>query len=182
MADEALSRGPAPSRTRIVQWDDPRSTAEAGRNLTGLDFLRSLIARDIPAPPAILLLGIEFVSVDSGSATMRMPAAEHLFNPLGSVHGGALATLLDSVMGCAVHSTLPLGRGYTTLEFKVNFLRAATERSGLLTAVGEVVHAGRQQAVAEARLSDASGRLLATASTTCLLFNLPDGRSSPAAD
>lgn len=110
-----------------------------------------------------------------------MPAVEHLFNPLGSVHGGSLATLLDSLMGCAVHSALPLGRGYTTLEFKVNFLRAATESSGLLSAVGQVVHAGRQQAVAEARLSDASGRLLAIASTTCLLFDLPGMRSSPVA-
>jgi uncharacterized protein (TIGR00369 family) len=109
-----------------------------------------------------------------------MPAAEYLFNPLGSVHGGSLATLLDSVMGCAVHATLPLGRGYTTLEFKLNFLRAATERSGLLTAVGQVVHAGRQQAVAEGRLSDASDRLVATASTTCLLFDLPGARTPPA--
>ncbi|MGU3540479.1 PaaI family thioesterase [Methylobacterium sp. A54F] len=181
MADEALSHGQAPPRRRIVQWDDPRTTAAAGQGLAGIDFLRALIAGEIPPPPVIQLLGIEFVSVDLGTASMRMPAAEYLFNPLGSVHGGSLATLLDSVMGCAVHSTLPLGRGYTTLEFKVNFLRAATERSGLLSAVGQVVHAGRQQAVAEARLSDASGRLLATASTTCLLFDLPGARPSPAA-
>ncbi|WP_246753160.1 PaaI family thioesterase [Methylobacterium organophilum] len=138
------------------------------------------MAGKIPPPPAIQLLGIELVSVDPGTARMCMPAAEYLFNPLGSVHGGSLATLLDSVMGCAVHATLPLGRGYTTLEFKLNFLRAATERSGLLTAVGQVVHAGRQQAVAEGRLSDASDRLVATASTTCLLFDLPGARTPPA--
>ncbi|GAN47270.1 MULTISPECIES: PaaI family thioesterase [Methylobacterium] len=163
-----------------MEWADPRSIAAAGQALAGIDFLRALMAGKIPPPPAIQLLGIELVSVDPGTARMCMPAAEYLFNPLGSVHGGSLATLLDSVMGCAVHATLPLGRGYTTLEFKLNFLRAATERSGLLTAVGQVVHAGRQQAVAEGRLSDASDRLVATASTTCLLFDLPGARTPPA--
>jgi uncharacterized protein (TIGR00369 family) len=124
-----------------------RSIATAGYGLEGIDFLRALQAGDVPPPPIIALLGIEFVAVDPGTASMRMPSAEYLFNPLGSVHGGSLATLLDSVMGCAVHSTLPAGRAYTTLKFKVNFLRVATEKSGLLTAVGQVVHAGRQQAV-----------------------------------
>lgn len=173
MIDEALPETHAPSRRRTVEWADPRPIAAAGQSLAGIDFLRALLAGEIPRPPAIQLLGIEFVSVDPGTASMRMPAAEYLFNPLGSVHGGSLATLLDSAMGCAVHSALPFGRGYTTLEFKINFLRAATERSGLLTAVGQVIHAGRQQAVAEGRLSDESGRLVATASTTCLVFDLP---------
>ncbi len=180
MTGDAASRSPEPSRRRIVEWADPRAIAAAGQALAGIDFLRALMAGKIPPPPAIQLLGIELVSVDPGTARMCMPAAEYLFNPLGSVHGGSLATLLDSVMGCAVHATLPLGRGYTTLEFKLNFLRAATERSGLLTAVGQVVHAGRQQAVAEGRLSDASDRLVATASTTCLLFDLPGARTPPA--
>ncbi|AWN39204.1 aromatic compound degradation protein PaaI [Methylobacterium radiodurans] len=172
MLDDSPKTHP-PSRRRTVEWDDPRTTAAAGQSLAGVDFLRALLAGEIPPPPAIQLLGIEFVSVDPGTASMRMPAAEYLFNPLGSVHGGSLATLLDSVMGCAVHSTLPVGRGYTTLEFKMNFLRPATGRSGLLTAVGQVIHAGRQQAVAEGRLSDEAGRLVATASTTCLVFDLP---------
>lgn len=179
MIDEAPPKTHAPSRRRTVEWADPRPIAAAGQSLAGIDFLRALLSGEIPPPPAIQLLGIEFVSVDPGTASMRMPAAEYLFNPLGSVHGGSLATLLDSVMGCAVHSTLPVGRGYTTLEFKMNFLRPATGRSGLLTAVGQVIHAGRQQAVAEGRLSDESGRLVATASTTCLVFDLP-GAGTPA--
>lgn len=179
MTDEAPSKTPASARRRIVEWADPHVIAAAGHNVAGLDFLRSLLAGEIPPPPAIQLLGIEIVSVDPGTASMRMPAAEYLFNPLGTVHGGSLATLLDSVMGCAVHSTLPVGRGYTTLEFKMNFLRAANARSGVLTAVGQVVHGGRRQAVAEGRLSDSSGRLVATASTTCLLFDLP-GAVAPA--
>jgi uncharacterized protein (TIGR00369 family) len=182
MADDGVSGTHAPSRRRVVAWADPRSIAVPGQSLAGLDFLRSLIAGEIPSPPVIQLLGIEFLSVEPGTATMRMPAAEHLFNPLGCVHGGSLATLLDSVMGCAVHATLPVGRAYTTLEFKLNFLRAATERSGLLTAVGQVVHAGRQQAVAEGRITDEFGRLVATASTTCLLFDRPGARTPPTVD
>ncbi|WP_336490344.1 PaaI family thioesterase [Methylobacterium nigriterrae] len=172
----------APVRRRVVEWADPRVTARAGQARAGLDFLRALIAGDVPPPPLIALLGIDLVSADAGRVTMRMGADEHLYNPLGSVHGGAIASLLDSVTGCAVHSTLPLGRGYTTLEIKVNYLRAVTAASGVLTAVGHVVHAGRRQAVAEARLSDAANRLCATASSTCLLFDLPEARAAaPAA-
>jgi uncharacterized protein (TIGR00369 family) len=174
MTHDSPSKTPAFARRRTVEWVDPHVIAAAGHNLAGLDFLHSLLAAEIPPPPVIQLLGIEIVSVDPGSASMRMPAAEYLFNPLSFVHGGSLATLLDSVMGCAVHSTLPVGRGYTTLEFKMNFLRAANERSGVLTAVGQVVHGGRCQAVAEGRLSDSAGRFVATASTTCLLFDLPE--------
>jgi uncharacterized protein (TIGR00369 family) len=104
---------------------------------------------------------------------MRMIPAEYHYNPLGSVHGGILATLLDSVMGCAVHSTLPKGRGYTSLEIKVNYVRAVTGESGELSAEGRMVHGGRRSAVAEGRVVDAKGRLCATASTTCLVFDLP---------
>ncbi len=102
---------------------------------------------------------------------MTMRAGEYHYNPLGTVHGGAIASLLDSVMGCAVHSKLPHGQSFTTLEIKVNYLRAITTASGPLTTVGEVVHGGRRQAVAEARLLDGSDRLCATASSTCLLLD-----------
>ncbi len=132
------------------------------------------MAGEIPPPPAVALLDIDLVAAEAGRVTMTMRAQEYLYNPLGSVHGGLIATLMDSVMGCAVHSTLPLGRGFTTLEIKVNYLRAVTEASGLVTAVGRVVHSGRQQAVAEASLIDEASRLCATATTTCLLFDLPD--------
>lgn len=169
---------PAPSRRRVVDWSDPAIVAQAGRGLDGLAFLRAMMAGAVPPPPLIALLGIDLVSAEPGRVTMRMEAGEYLYNPLGSVHGGALASLLDSVMGCAVHATLPPGRGYTTLEIKVNYLRAVTAASGLLTAVGAIVHAGRRQAVAEARLTDGAGRLCATASTTCLLLDA----SPPAPD
>ncbi|UHC15648.1 PaaI family thioesterase [Methylobacterium currus] len=166
-------------RERRVTWADPRALARAGQGLAGLDFLRALIAGEVPPPPIVALMGIMLAEAEPGRVTMRMPAGEYLYNPIGSVHGGALATLLDSVMGCAVHSTLPAGRGYTTLEIKVNYLRAVTEASGCVTAVGRVVHAGRRQAVAEASLTDESGRLCATASTTCLVFDLPAREDLP---
>ena len=114
-------------------------------------------------------------TIEHGRVTMALEPGEHHYNPLGTVHGGMIAILLDSVMGCAVHSTLPAGRGYTTLEFKMNFLRPVNDRTGLMTAAGNVVHAGRQSAVAEGRLTDAQGKLYATASTTCLVFDVPPG-------
>jgi uncharacterized protein (TIGR00369 family) len=170
---------PAPPRRRVVEWSDPTLVAKAGQGRDGLAFLRALMAGEISPPPLIALLGIDLVAAEPGRVTMRMGPGEYLYNPLGSVHGGALASLLDSVMGCAVHSTLPLGRGYTTLEIKVNYLRAVTAASGPLTAVGEIVHAGRRQAVAEARLTDGTGRLCATASTTCLLLDAPTRGDPP---
>ncbi len=163
----------APPRRRTVEWADPLATAGAARGRTGLQFLEALQAGEVPPPPIVALLGIEMAAVAEGTVTMRMPAGEYLYNPLGTVHGGAIATLLDTVMGCAVHSVLPAGRSYTTLEIKVNYLRPITARSGIATATGTIVHAGRRQAVAEGRVLDAAGRLCATASTTCLVMDLP---------
>lgn len=175
------------ARQRMVRWDDPHALAQAARGMAGLAFLRAVRDGDLPPPPVATLLGFDLTEADEGRVVMRLAAAEHLFNPLGSVHGGMIATLLDSVMGCAVHSTLPLGRFYTTLEFKVNFLRAVTQQAGVVSGEGRVVQSGRQVAVAEARLIGADGRLYATASTTCLVFDLPkevgsDGSAARAND
>jgi uncharacterized protein (TIGR00369 family) len=104
---------------------------------------------------------------------MKLTPAEYHYNPFGAMHGGILATLLDSVMACAVHTTLPKGRGSTSLEIKVNYVRAVTNASGELSAEGKIVHGGSRSAVAEARVVDAKGRLCATASTTCLVFDVP---------
>ena len=98
-----------------------------------------------------------------------MPAEQH-YNPIGTVHAGIAATLLDSAMACAVHSSLPLGKGYTTLEFKINLVRAVTVRTGMLRAVGQVVHSGKSTATAEARLEDSAGKLYAHATTTCIIL------------
>jgi uncharacterized protein (TIGR00369 family) len=162
-------------RERTFTWADPAVTAEAGRNMAGLELMRGLRDGTIPAPPIGALVGLTLTEVDEGRVAMRLTPAEYHTNPIGSMHGGILATLLDSVMGCAVHSTLPKGRAYTSLEIKVNFVRAVTNASGELAAEGRVIHAGRRSAVAEGKVLDARGRLCATASTTCLVFDLPAG-------
>ena len=165
-------------RRRVVTWSDPKALAAAGRGLRGIDHLRAMMAGDLPPPPVMALLGITLGSVEEGVVRMQLQGAEYLYNPIGTVHGGILATILDSVMGCAVHSTLPLGRGYTTLEIKVNYLRAVTDRAGILTAEGKAVHVGRTTGVADAKLFDEAGRLYATASTTCLVFDIPADKSA----
>jgi uncharacterized protein (TIGR00369 family) len=160
-------------RERTFTWSDPKLTADSGRDMAGLDLMRGLLAGTVPQPPIAALVGLSMAEVDEGRIVMRLTPAEYHYNPIGTMHGGILATLLDSVMGCAVHSRLPKGRAYTSLEIKVNYVRAVTNDSGELSAEGTVVHAGRQSAVAEAKVIDAKGRLCATASTTCLLFDLP---------
>lgn len=154
----------------VVRWSDPQSAAAEGLALSGLDYLRAMRDGRIPPPPIMALLGANMAEVEPGRVRMTLVPRGFHYNPLATVHGGVIATLLDSVMGCSVHSTLPAGTGYTTLEFKVNFLRAVTEATGLVTAEGQIVHGGRRSAVAEARLTDANDKLVATASTTCLIL------------
>jgi uncharacterized protein (TIGR00369 family) len=161
------------ARQRTINWNDPQEIAGAARGMAGLDFLRGLLDGSVPQPPIAALVGMAFKEVAEGRVVMSLTPAEYHYNPIGTMHGGVLATLLDSVVGCAVHTTLPKGRGYTTLEIKVNYVRAVTEASGELAAEGRVVHTGRRSAVAEGKVTDAKGRLCATASTTCLVFDLP---------
>ncbi len=153
----------------MVDWGDPRAAARAAAGRAGLDVLLGLVDGAMP-PPVIALVGIGMAAVEHGRVEMTLPPGEHLYSGFGSVHGGMTAVLLDSVMGCAVHSTLPPGRGYTTLEIKVTFVRAITAASGVITGVGQVVHEGQRLGVAEGRAVDAAGRLCATATTTCLVF------------
>ncbi len=158
-------------RQRTLTWADPKLTADASLGMAGLDFLRAMQDGTVPAAPIASLVGLSIAEVDDGRVVMRLMPEEYHYNPIGTMHGGILATLLDSVMGCAVHTRLPAGRGYTSLEIKVNYLRAVTNESGELSAEGRVVHAGRRSAVAEGKLLDSNRRLCATASTTCLLFD-----------
>jgi len=143
----------------------------AGRS--GLEMLEMMLAGELPPPPIASVLDFAILGVERGAAVFQgRPSFKH-YNPLGVVHGGWVATLLDSVMGCAVHSTLPAGKGYTTLELKVNFVRAVTDAVPLVRAEGKVIHAGRQVAVAEGRLVAPDGKLHAHATTTCLIFERP---------
>jgi uncharacterized protein (TIGR00369 family) len=145
---------------------------EVARTLSGLELLRGIAEGRLPAPPMARTLGFTLVEIEHGRAVFVGTPGPGLLNPLGTVHGGYAATLLDSCMGCAVHSTLPAGAGYATLEFKVTLLRAVTPETGPVRAEGRLLHAGRRVAAADGCLLDAQGRLLAHGTTSCLIISL----------
>ena len=161
---------PPSARTRTVAWADPRATAARGRDMAGLAYLQAIVDGELPPPPIAVLLGMGVVSVEAGRVVFSLEPGEHLYNPIGLVHGGALATLLDSVAGCAVHSTLPAGVGYATTSLSSSFVRAVRADAGTITATGEVVHVGRTVAHATATAIDAGSRVLATAQVTCAVI------------
>jgi len=141
------------------------------REMTGLEYLRAMTESRVPPPPIAELIGFDLVEVDEGYALFRGEPGERHLNPIGSVHGGFAATLLDSALGCAVHATLPAGVGYSTLELSVNLVRGITPATGPVLAEGRIVHAGRRTATAEAKLyAEHGGALLAHATTTCLIL------------
>ena len=145
-------------------------TATTARTSAGLDVLRAVVAGELPGPPIADTLGFDLVEVDPGRVVFAFEPAEYHYNPIGSVHGGVYATLLDSATGCAVHSMLPAGVGYTSLDLTVKFLRAITLDTGRVTCVGTVTHLGGRTALAEARLLDGADKLLATAISSILLI------------
>jgi len=157
-------------RTRTISWEDPRAMALAGRELSGLEYLQKIVAGELPRPPIGALMNFQIAELSEGRAVFTVEPAEYHYNPIGVVHGGLAATLLDSAMGCAVHSTLPAGVGYTTLEIKVNYLRAMTSETGLVRCEAQVIHVGGRTATAEGRVIDESGKLYAHATTTCMIF------------
>ncbi|MBL8895239.1 MAG: PaaI family thioesterase [Rhizobiales bacterium] len=148
-------------------------SAETFASVDGLEFLQRIRDGRFPPPPIAALLGFYPIEVESGRAVFAARPDSRLYNPMGAIHGGYMATLLDSCMGCAVHSKLKAGQGYTTVELKVSYVRPLTEETGEVRAEGKIIHHGRQIATADGRLTDSRGRLLAHASTTCLIFNLP---------
>ena len=143
---------------------------EQVRALDGLDLFKGLMEGRLPAPPIAKVLGFQVAEVERSRVVFTYtPVFDH-YNPLGTVHGGVAATLLDSVMGCCVHTTLKAGIGYTTVEIKVNYVRAMTDKTGLVRVKGKVIQVGSRIATAEGRLHDKEGRLLAHGTTTCLIF------------
>ncbi|OPF78857.1 aromatic compound degradation protein PaaI [Streptomyces antioxidans] len=160
-------------RSRTYEWEDPAVTASAVGRLTGLDMLRNILSGDIPGPPISATLGFTLTEAEHGRVVFSLIPGEDHYNPLGSVHGGVYATLLDSASGCAVHSTLPAGVGYTSLDLTVKFLRPVTVDTGGIRAVGTVLSSGRRTALAQAQLLDEADRLLAHATSSCMLFPLP---------
>jgi len=158
-------------RTRTIRWQDPTGFQEPIRAKSGLEFMRSFLNGELPPPPISQLLGLRIASVEPSSVVFEFDPAEYMYSPLGNVHGGVITVVLDSAMGCSFHTTLAAGKGYTTLELKVNFLRPVTARAGTLRAEGHVVHAGSRVATAEARLLDGRERLYAHATSTLLVLS-----------
>jgi uncharacterized protein (TIGR00369 family) len=158
------------TRRREVSWEDPMVGAALALDLSGLDYLRAIAEGRIAPPPIAALLGMGIADVRPGLVTFSLEVGEHLYNPIGSVHGGVFCTLLDSAMGCAVHSTLGRGQAYTTLELKVNLVKALTLNTPNVVATGQVISAGRRVVTASGQLTGPDGTLYAHATTTCLAF------------
>jgi uncharacterized protein (TIGR00369 family) len=160
----------ADQRSRTIRWSDPLESAERLEGLSGLEAMRALADGTVPPPPIAVLLGFRLVEVDEGRAVFTGVADEFHYNPIGVVHGGLAATLLDSAMGCSVHTTLRPGESYTTAELKVNLVRAINGGTPL-RCEGTVLYKGRRQATAEGKLLEATtGKLLAHGTTTCLML------------
>ena len=148
---------------------------EVMASMAGVDFVRAIFQGRLPAPPIMQTIEPFDSTAEPGIVVFHsIPGFRH-YNPIGSVHGGYAATLLDSAMGLAVHTALPAGTGYTTLEFKISFIRGMTKDTGVVRTEGRTMNVGRRAATAEARITDSKGRLLAHATTTCLVFEIPKG-------
>jgi uncharacterized protein (TIGR00369 family) len=160
-------------RNRAYDWDDPAISAAAARELDGVTFLTALLNGSLPAPPVARTLDFAPVSVEPGSVVFEFTPAEIHYNPIGTVHGGVLSTLCDSACGCAVQSMLPAGTYYTSLDLSVKFLRPVTSGTGRMRCAGTVAHLGGRSALAEARLTDATGKLYAHATSSCMIFRPP---------
>jgi uncharacterized protein (TIGR00369 family) len=171
--DTASTAGWGVEQSRLVAWRDPITTQATVASMSGLAYWERVADGHLPPPPISELTRTRIVDVENGRVTFTCTPDASMYNPLGTVHGGMVCTLLDTVTGCALHTTLPEGVGYTTIEIKVNYLKAVTVDSGPLTAVGTVVKAGSRIGFAEATATDASGALVATASSTLLIFDLP---------
>jgi uncharacterized protein (TIGR00369 family) len=146
------------------------ASREQLRERSGMEFLNGIARGELPPAPIADLIGFIPIVAERGRMVFQgTPGPQH-YNPLGTVHGGYAATLLDSCLGCAIHTMLDAGKGYTTLELKINYVRALTDKTGPIRAEGKVVNVGGQIGIAEARLTDVQGKLYAFATTTCLIF------------
>jgi uncharacterized protein (TIGR00369 family) len=162
-----------PTRSRTFSWSDPTASITHLGQRGGLELIRAMITGELAPPPVMQLMAMTRMEAEEGWVAVELTPQEFHYNPLGTVHGGVISTLLDTAAACAVHTTLPAGVGYTSLDLNAKFLRPATVASGLLRCEGTVLQRGRRTALAEARLTDARGRLVAHATSTCLLFDLP---------
>ena len=159
------------SRTRTFSWEDPTLAAGRVGHATGLEMLRSMIAGELPPPPIMKTLDFDRIeALGEGRVDVYVTPQEFHYNPLGTVHGGVFATMLDSACGCAVHTMLPAGVFYTSLDLSLKFLRPVTVDTGPITAEATVIHFGRRTALAEGRITDAAGKVYVTATSSCLVM------------
>jgi len=157
-------------RSRTIHWGDPAVGAAKAKQMAGLDYLQAIGRGEIPYPPLLESLEFQPENIEPGKAVFSFTPQEWHYNSIGSVHGGVISAILDTAMGCALHTLLPAGVGYTTLELKVNFLKAVTIASGLLKANGKIIHQGGRTALTEAQLTDEAGVVYAHGVSTCLIL------------
>ena len=157
-------------RSRTFTWDDPLPPLASSRELDGLSYMRAMIAGDYPPPPIASMMNFRLVSAEPGEAVFECEPGEYHYNPLGMIHGGLACTLLDSAVGCAAHTTLPAGVGYTSIDLNVSYLRPILATTGLLRATGRVIKGGQRVIFASGELTDAAGTVFATATSSLLVL------------
>lgn len=157
-------------RERTFQWDNPLEGAKQALQMSGLEYLQAMGDGKIPFPPLLHTLDFKPTHLEKGKVIFSFQPQEFHYNPIGGVHGGVISAILDSAMGCTLHSILEAGSGYTTLELKVNFLKAVTTKIEELHAVGKIIHAGGRTALVEAQLIDKDNTVYAHGVSTCLIL------------
>jgi len=158
------------ARTRTISWADPLTHTDAFRRMGGFEALQAVMRGELPPPPIAVLMNIRIVEVEEGRVVFAGVPQEFHYNPIGSIHGGFAATIFDSAMGCAIHSMLPSGVGYTTLDLHVRFLRPLSHDTGEVRCEARAINVGKTIGTADARLTDESGRLYGSATTSCAIF------------
>jgi uncharacterized protein (TIGR00369 family) len=171
VAEAFAASSPETSRSRTLVWQDPIPTAAAGATMTGLEYMSAVVRGEVPPPPIAVTMRLRPVELEEGRVVFEGQPGEEHYNPIG-VHGGYAATLLDSALGCAVHTTLPAGVAYTSLGLEAKYVRPITRDTGRVLCEANVLYRGRKQATAEASLKAAdSGKLLAHGVSTCMVLN-----------
>lgn len=169
--DTTMATSWGPLRSRTVEWHDPAPSTATGITMPGIDYLRAMMEGKLPSPPIAELMHITASGISTGRVVFRCAPDESMYNATGAIHGGVVCTVLDMVVGCALLTTLPAGKGMVSVEIKVNYLRAVHPSMGPLTATGSVVRRGSRLGFTEGAITDANGTIVATASSTLLIFD-----------
>jgi uncharacterized protein (TIGR00369 family) len=171
VAEQFAAASPETSRSRTLVWQDPVPTAAAGATMTGMEYMAAVVTGKVPPPPIAVTMSLRPVELEEGRVIFEGEPGEEHYNPIGVVHGGYAATLLDSALGCAVHTTLPAGVGYTSLGLEAKYVRPISRDTGRVLCEARVLYRGRKQATAEATLKAAdTGKLLAHGQATCMIL------------